>query len=67
MRHSFWKYLLFAALVVAASVAAPLTTRKAVLEYPPQTLRCVIDLKGEPVRGLTVGMNKIILREFADH
>ena len=36
------------------------------MEYPPQTLRCVIDLKGEPVRGLTVGMNKIILREFAD-
>jgi membrane-bound lytic murein transglycosylase F len=66
MRHAFWKYLLFAVLVVAASVAAPLTTRKAVLEYPPQTLRCVIDLKGEPVRGLTVGMNKIILREFAD-
>ena len=64
--HPFWKYLLISVLVVAAAVAAPLTTRHAALEYPPQTLRCVIDLKGEPVRGLTVGMNKIILREFAD-
>ena len=64
--HPFWKYLLVTVLVVAAVVAAPLTTRHSVLEYPPQTLRCVIDLKGEPVRGLTVGMNKIILREFAD-
>ena len=64
--HPFWKYLLVTVLVVAAAVAAPLTTRHAALEYPPQTLRCVIDLKGEPVRGLTVGMNKIILREFAD-
>ena len=64
--HPFWKYLLVTLLVVAAAVAAPLTTRHAALEYPPQTLRCVIDLKGEPVRGLTVGMNKIILREFAD-
>ena len=64
--HPFWKYLLVTVLVVAAAVAAPLTTRHAAPEYPPQTLRCVIDLKGEPVRGLTVGMNKIILREFAD-
>ena len=64
--HPFWKYLLVTVLVVAAAVAAPLTTRHAALEYPPQTLRCVIDLKGEPVRGLTVGLNKIILREFAD-
>ena len=64
--HPFWKYLLVTVLVVAAAVAAPLTTRHSALEYPPQTLRCVIDLKGEPVRGLTVGMNKIILREFAD-
>ena len=62
----FWKYLLIAVLVVAAAVAAPLTTRYSVPEYSPQTLRCVIDLKGEPVRGLTVGMNRIILREFAD-
>ena len=66
MRHSFWKYLLVTVLVVAAAVAAPLTTRQSVPEHPLQTLRCVIDLKGEPVRGLTVGMNKIILREFAD-
>ena len=66
MRHPVWKYLLVTALVVAGAVAAPLTTRKSPLEYPMQTLRCVIDLKGEPVRGLTVGMNKIILREFAD-
>ena len=66
MRHPFWKYLLITALVVAATVAAPLTTRQSALEYPLQTLRCVIDLKGEPIRGLTVGMNKIILREFAD-
>ena len=64
--HPFWKYLLVAVLVVAAAVAAPLTTRHAATENPPQTLRCVIDLKGEPVRGLTVGLNKIILREFAD-
>ena len=66
MRHPFWKYLAIVALVVAAIVAAPRTTRQLALEYPPRTLRCVIDLKGEPVRGLTVGMNKIILREFAD-
>ena len=66
MRHPVWKYLLVTALVVAAALCMPLTTRQLALEYPPQTLRCVIDLKGEPVRGLTVGMNKIILREFAD-
>ena len=66
MRHPFWKYLLVTALLVAAALSMPLTTRQLALEYPPQTLRCVIDLKGEPVRGLTVGMNKIILREFAD-
>ena len=66
MRHPFWKYLLVTVLVVAAVVAAPRTTRISPIERPMQTLRCVIDLKGEPVRGLTVGMNKIILREFAD-
>ena len=66
MRHPVWKYVLVTALVVAAALSMPLTTRQLALEYPPQTLRCVIDLKGEPVRGLTVGMNKIILREFAD-
>ena len=66
MRHPFWKYLLVTALVVAAAVAAPRTTRRSGLAHPLRTLRCVIDLKGEPVRGLTVGMNKIILREFAD-
>ena len=66
MRHPVWKYVLVTALVAAAALAMPLTTRQLALEYPPQSLRCVIDLKGEPVRGLTVGMNKIILREFAD-
>ena len=66
MRHPVWKYLLATAILFAAVLSMPLTTRKSVPEYPPQTLRCVIDLKGEPVRGLTVGMNKIILREFAD-
>ena len=66
MRHPFWKYLLVTALLAAVALLMPLTTRQLALEYPPQTLRCVIDLKGEPVRGLTVGMNKIILREFAD-
>ena len=66
MRHPFWKYLLVTVLVVAAIVAAPRTTRISPIERPMQTLCCVIDLKGEPVRGLTVGMNKIILREFAD-
>ena len=66
MRHPVWKYVLVTAIVVAAALSMPLTTRQLALEYPPQTLRCVIDLKGEPVRGLTVGMNRIILREFAD-
>ena len=66
MRHPVWKYILVTAIVAAAALSMPLTTRQPALEYPPQTLRCVIDLKGEPVRGLTVGMNKIILREFAD-
>ena len=66
MRHPVWKYLLVTAIVLAAALSMPLTTRQLALEYPPQTLRCVIYLKGEPVRGLTVGMNKIILREFAD-
>jgi len=64
--HPFWKYLLVTLLVVAGTVVAPLTIRQPAPEYPPQTLRCVVDLKGEPVRGLTVGMNRIILREFAD-
>ena len=66
MRHPVWKYVLVTALLAAVALSMPLTTRQLALEYPPQTLRCVIDLKGEPVRGLTVGMNKIILREFAD-
>jgi membrane-bound lytic murein transglycosylase MltF len=66
MRHPLWKYLLATALLFAAVLSMPLTTRHPVPEYPPRTLRCVIDLKGEPVRGLTVGMNRIILREFAD-
>ena len=66
MRHPFWKYLLVTAILFAAVLSMPLTTRKSTPEFPPLTLRCVIDLKGEPVRGLTVGMNKIILREFAD-
>ena len=66
MKHAFWKYLLVTALILAACLLRPRTVRKATMENPPMTLRCVIDLKGEPVRGLTVGMNKIILREFAD-
>ena len=66
MKHAFWKYLLVTALILAACLLRPRTVRKATMENPPTTLRCVIDLKGEPVRGLTVGMNKIILREFAD-
>ena len=66
MRHLIWKYLLVTTLVIAGVVAVPLTTRHSVVEHPLQSLRCVIDLKGEPARGLTVGMNKIILREFAD-
>jgi membrane-bound lytic murein transglycosylase MltF len=66
MRHPFWKYLLVCVLVLLLALATPLTLRKAVRSYPARSLRCVIDLKGEPVRGLTVGLNKIILREFAD-
>lgn len=66
MKHTIRKYLLFTALVLAAALFLPQTIRKSTLDTPPTTLRCVIDLKGEPVRGLTVGMNKIILREFAD-
>jgi len=67
MRHPIWKYLLLVcALGLALALGSPLTPRKNTRPAPAQTLRCVIDLKGEPVRGLTVGMNKIILREFAD-
>lgn len=66
MRHSFYKFLLVTILVLAAMMALPLTLRKETPSQPKDTLRCVIDLKGEPVRGLTVGMNRIILREFAD-
>ena len=66
MRHSLWKYLLVCVLVFLYTLFTPLTLRKGERSYPAQTLRCVIDLKGEPVRGLTVGLNKIILREFAD-
>ena len=66
MKRSTWKYLLVTAIVLVAALFMPLTIRKSTVENPPLTLRCVIDLKGEPVRGLTVGMNKIILREFAD-
>ena len=66
MHHILWKYLLATAILFAAVLSMPLTLRKAEPDITPQTLRCVIDLKGEPVRGLTVGMNKIILREFAD-
>ena len=66
MKRSIRKYLLVTAIVLVAALFMPLTVRKSTVENPPLTLRCVIDLKGEPVRGLTVGMNKIILREFAD-
>ena len=61
-----WKYLLLAAATLLLAVSMPLTFRNGTLGKPDDSLRCVIDLKGEPVRGLTVGMNKIILREFAD-
>ena len=65
--HPFFRtYLPALAGTLILLVCAPLTTRKHDVEIPPTTLRCVIDLKGEPMRGLTVGMNKIILREFAD-
>lgn len=66
MKHAVRKYLIVTAATLAAAISMPLTTRKAEPDLPPVSLRCVIDLKGEPVRGLTVGMNKIILREFAD-
>ena len=59
------KYLIITAVTLTA-VFRPLAVRKASPEPLRLSLRCVIDLKGEPVRGLTVGMNKIILREFAD-
>lgn len=62
----FWKFLLLAFATLALAMAMPLTFRHSTLGRPEDSLRCVIDLKGEPVRGLTVGMNKIILREFAD-
>jgi membrane-bound lytic murein transglycosylase MltF len=66
MHHPVWKYILVTAIAIAVVLSMPLTTRQLAMEYPPQSLRCVIALKGEPLRGLTVGMNKIILREFAD-
>ena len=66
MNPTFRKFLIVTAATLAVAVSTPLTTRKPVEERPPTSLRCVIDLKGEPVRGLTVGINKIILREFAD-
>ncbi len=66
MNPTVRKSIIVVVATLAAAVCMPLTTRKSVPEVPVITLRCVIDLKGEPVRGLTVGMNKIILREFAD-
>ena len=66
MNPTLRKYLIVAATTLAAAVCLPLTTRRTEVGHPPVRLRCVIDLKGEPVRGLIVGMNKIILREFAD-
>ena len=66
MNPTVRKSILVVAATLAAALCLPLTTRKSVPAPPVTTLRCVIDLKGEPVRGLTVGMNKIILREFAD-
>ena len=66
MNPTFRKYLIVTAVTLAAAVCLPLTIRQTAGEHIPTGLRCVIDLKGEPVRGLTVGMNKIILREFAD-
>ena len=54
------------AAVLVAALCAPFSPRKTIPHEPLTMLRCVIDLKGEPVRGLTVGMNRIILREFAD-
>ena len=66
MNPTWRKFILVTAVTVAVAVCAPLTTRQGIREEPLSRLRCVIFLKGEPVRGLTVGMNKIILREFAD-
>ncbi|MBQ3439946.1 MAG: transglycosylase SLT domain-containing protein [Bacteroidales bacterium] len=66
MNPTLRKYLIVTVTTLAVAVCLPLTTRKTEMGHPPVKLRCVIDLKGEPVRGLTVGMNKIILREFAD-
>lgn len=66
MNPSIRHYLFVAAATLAVLVCTPLTVRETRRDRPYDSLRCVIDLKGEPVRGLTVGMNKIILREFAD-
>ena len=66
MNPTFRKYLIVTVTTLAVAVCHPLTIRKTEVGHPPVMLRCVIDLAGEPVRGLTVGMNKIILREFAD-
>ena len=67
MRSTLLKYLIIIVLALALAMSTPLTMRKSSRSFrQPTTLRCVLDLKGEPVRGLTVGMNKIILREFAD-
>ena len=60
------KYLIAAAATLTLAVCTPLTIRKAEPDRLAVSLRCVIDLKGVPVRGLTVGLNKIILREYAD-
>ena len=59
MNPTLRKYLIVAATTLAAAVCLPLTTRRTEVGHPPVRLRCVIDLKGEPVRGLIVGMNKI--------
>jgi len=66
MNQTLRKYFFVVVAVLAAAVCAPFSTRKSAPHEPLTMLRCVIDLKGEPVRGLTVGMNRIILREFAD-
>ena len=60
------KAILVVVVALAAALFLPLTLRKSVPAPPVTSLRCVINLKGEPVRGLTVGINRIILREFAD-
>ena len=67
MRSTLLKFLLILFLALVLALSTPLTMRKSVRSYQqPATLRCVLNLKGEPVRGITVGINKIILREFAD-